>query len=256
MNWMQETLTAVCISRQTEAWGISAIPFYCYTDNWKPFGREKTRERVQYLASRRNDAVKTALEAFPATEHVMMIDSYYLRFLEQTKQLIHDYGIVGLKNPLVMGASTWSLNKTRIRSFVHFWDTWTTPEATIRFYGKNKFERARQMIGRREVNAVGACYIYPRIVWENKGYGLPSDWTPDYGCEHNYLCENARRKGIGVYLDYDVKLWREPTVYPPIKRIRCSAGEFLRGKMQPGNKTTKDNGQAYPRIIGLKSDNV
>ncbi|HEV2119227.1 MAG TPA: hypothetical protein VGS11_03825 [Candidatus Bathyarchaeia archaeon] len=228
---MQETLTAVCISKQIERWGISSVPFFCYTDNWKPFGREKTRERVQYLASRRNDAVRGALETFPATEHVLMIDSYYLRFLDQAKQLISDYTSASQKDPCIMGASTWALNKTRIRPFVHFWDTWTTPEATIRLYGRKKFEQARQIIGLRKVKAVGACYIYPRIVWERGGYGLPSDWTPEYGCEHNYLCDISRRNGITACLNYSVKLWREPTVYAPIKRLRCSAGELLRGKM-------------------------
>jgi len=214
-----------------ETWEIGSIPFYCYTDNWKPFGREKTRERVQYLASRRNGAVEAAVNSFPKTEHILMIDSYYIRFLEETKQLISNYLSLGKETKCIIGASTWSLNKTRIRPFVHFWDTWTTPEASVRFYGKSKFERARQMIGQREVKAVGACYIYPRMVWENGGYGVPSNWTPDYGCEHNYLCENAKRDGVTAYLNYDVKLWREPTVYPPTKRIRCSAGEFLRGKM-------------------------
>lgn len=131
----------------------------------------------------------------------------------------------------MMGASTWVLIKTRIRPFVHFWDTWTTPEATVKFYGRNKFDQASQIGGWKQVQAVGACYAYPRGVWEDGGYGIPFDWTSDYGCEHNYLCENARRNGVAVYLDYNVKLWREPIVYPAIKRFRCSAGEFLKGRM-------------------------
>src|SRR5439155_1247755 len=69
---------AVCISRNQETWEIKGLPFYNYTKGWKPFQHEQTAERVAYLAERRNTAVAKALDLFPETQHILMIDSYYL----------------------------------------------------------------------------------------------------------------------------------------------------------------------------------
>src|SRR6266571_4360469 len=78
---MKENIVAVCISGKQEAWGIPEIPFYCHAEGFKEFPHYppvKTRERIQYLAMRRNMAHKQALERNPHAEHFLSIDSYYL----------------------------------------------------------------------------------------------------------------------------------------------------------------------------------
>jgi hypothetical protein len=143
-----------------------------------------------------------ALKAFPDTEYILMIDSYYLNQLDQVRILLREYDGKG-----ILGGGIWVLDKTRLSPRVRFWDTWTTPELTNMKY-------ISHMTGRVPVRAVGACYLYPRRIWEKVGYGIPEDL---HGCEHNYLCE---RSGSEVYLSLGVRLWRRPVVYSWPKRLR------------------------------------
>src|SRR5207245_1965255 len=69
-------ISAVCISRNPESLSIGDLPYHDHTEGWKPFGHEKTKERVSYLAKRRNDAVARTLAMFPETQHILMIESY------------------------------------------------------------------------------------------------------------------------------------------------------------------------------------
>ncbi len=203
-------VVSVCISRD---YLDSPLPnFFCYTAGYKPFGRSKTKERVEYLAARRNAAVEAALKRFPDAEHILMVDSYYVFQLAAIKRLLDDYVRT---RKLILGASTWWVDKTRITPRIRFYDIWTT-----RGQERKAGNRAR---GIAEVNAVGACYVFPRSFWAARRYGIPHDWTPDYGCEHNFLCE-----GQSCFLDYDAKLYREPIIYSMSKRIRCSLGSLRR----------------------------
>jgi hypothetical protein len=131
-----------------------------------------------------------------------MIDSYYVNQSDQVRILLAEYNG---KN--ILGGGVWVLDKTRLSPRIRFWDTWTTPELA-------KMKYIPQMTGRVSVRAVGACYLYPRNIWEKIGYGVPEDL---HGCEHNYLCEMSR---LGVYLSLDVSLWRKPLVYSWPKRVR------------------------------------
>ena len=72
-------ISAVCISRNPEGLSIPSLPYHNYTEGWKPYEHEKTKERVSYLAERRNRAVGETLALLPETKHVLMIDSYYLQ---------------------------------------------------------------------------------------------------------------------------------------------------------------------------------
>ena len=56
------------------------VPFYWHTENWRDIDREggNLREKLQYRADRRNEAVSTALERNPDTTDIIMIDSFYL----------------------------------------------------------------------------------------------------------------------------------------------------------------------------------
>lgn len=211
-------ITAVCISRNDETWHIPEIHFCCYTKGWKPFGHEKSKERLSYLADRRNEAVYEALTLFPDTAHILMIDSYYLTQRDEIIHLINEYMGLCSKQACILGASTWRTYTTYLRSKNLFYDSWTTPEAA-----NLRWDDVRQKGGLLRVSAVGACYVFPRFVWEKVRYGAPLDLN---GCEHNWLCE---RSGLPVFLSLNEKLWREPLIYPWLKRVRWSLhlGRFV-----------------------------
>jgi hypothetical protein len=206
--------SAVCISRSQETWEIQGLPFYNYTEGWKPFQHEQTRERVSYLAGRRNAAVARALGLFPDTEYILMIDSYYLHQPEQVIGLLRDYVELTKSNHIggcILGASTWFYDQRRIMPRYRFYDSWTTPEG-IRL----NLTDVEHSGGTMKVKSVGACYVYPRWVWEKVRYDVLEDL---HGCEHNWLCEHS---GLPVYLSLSRRLSRGPVRYPWTKRIRVN----------------------------------
>src|SRR5690349_20331893 len=155
---------SVCISRNLETWGISEVPFYNHAEGWKPFQHEQTAERVQYLAERRNTAVARALDLYPETQHVLMIDSYYLHQDEQIRGLIRDYAEMTVSNPprgCILGASTWFYDLRRVRAQYRFYDGWTTPEGN-----PLKLREVERSGGVIRVKSIGSCYLFPRWVWE------------------------------------------------------------------------------------------
>ena len=211
---MERNTTAVCISRHMETWDIPELSFLCFTENWRPFGHEKSKDRIAYLAERRNSAVTKALSTFPLTQHILMIDSYYVHQRERVRKLVKEYfelsSSAGFESCIV-GASTWILDKTKIRPRDRFYDYWTTPE------GLNlNWKDVRKKGGVIQVRAVGGCYMYPRSVWERMSYGVPDDL---HGCEHNWLCEKS---ALPVLLTLNVALWRDPIVYSWPRRLRSS----------------------------------
>jgi hypothetical protein len=213
-NVTNTQISAVCISRNPETWDISGVSFHNYTEGWKPFRHEKTIERVHYLAERRNAAVARALILYPSTEHLMMIDSYYIHQSNQINGLVREYERLNLgheQGGCILGASTWILDKTRIKSRLRFYDGWTTPEGS-----KLKLREVEKNGGVIRVSAVGGCYLFPRWVWEKTRYGVPEDL---HGCEHNWLCEHSQ---LPVFLSLNQRLWREPAEYPWLKRARVS----------------------------------
>jgi hypothetical protein len=204
----------VCISRNPEGLSIRDLPYHNYTEGWKPYGHEKTKERVSYLAERRNRAVAETLALFPETKHVLMIDSYYLQQEKQIRKLIKEYLDMTLtthREGCILGASSWIYDKTRIWPRHRFYDGWTTPEGS-----SLRLEKVEKDGGMIRVKAVGGCYLYPRWVWEKIRYGVPEDL---HGCEHNWLCEYS---GLPILLSQNVMLWRQPIAYSRRKRIRMS----------------------------------
>jgi hypothetical protein len=218
---LSKGVCAVCISRNPETWDIADVPFHNYTQGWKPFQHEQTTDRVHYLAERRNIAVGRALDLFPETQHILMIDSYYLHQDDQIRGLIRDYAEMTHSNHpggCILGASTWFYDLRRVRPRYRFYDGWTTPEGNqLRLAG---VERRGGII---RVKSVGSCYIYPRWVWERNRYGVVEDL---HGCEHNWLCE---RSELPVYMSLKRRLSRGPIRYPWAKRIRVSLhlGRFI-----------------------------
>ncbi len=182
-----------------------------------------TRERIEYLANRRNKAVENALRDHPNSRHILMIDSAYVSQVDAVTKLIEDY--LACDAPLIMGGTTWALHKRTIRPRIAYYDYWSTIEARfIRFEFEPETDGLvgyfrRPLPNLMPVRSVGGCYIFPRSVWDrNVRYGVLDDL---HGCEHNFLCEKS---GLPVYLDFNVRLWREPRAYPWTKRLRVSLG--------------------------------
>lgn len=205
-EFLKNTL-AVCISWKSETWSVREVPFHCEVSDGHPYPRVKTRERVAHLASRRNEALRQALGLYPNTEHVLMVDSYYLAQTNEIRKLLFEYAHLCASEECLLGASTWFQDRTRIVPRIRFWDSWITPEAAHLRLPANRTE-ANWM----RVRAVGACYAFPRKVWEAHPYSVPA-----HGGEHTALCESS---GLAVWLSLGVQLWREPIVYPWGKRIR------------------------------------
>ena len=207
-------ISAVCISRYPEGLSIPGLPYHNYTEGWKPYGHEKTKERVSYLAERRNRAVGETLALLPETKHVLMVDSYYLQQGEQIRKLITEYiemSLLTYRTGCILGASSWIYDKTRIRPKYRFYDSWTTPE------GVNlRLKEVEREGGLLSVKAVGGCYLFPVSVWQKIRYDVPEDL---HGCEHNWLCEHS---GLPVFLSLNERMWREPITYPRGKRVRMS----------------------------------
>ena len=170
---MRENIVAVCISGKQEAWSIPEIPFYCHTEGYRDFPHYppvKTRERIRYLAERRNAAHKRALELHPNTEHFLSIDSYYLSYVHEIQHLLQEYSNYNAE--CVLGATNWFSDYSRIPLKLRYWDTWATPEMRDKRF--DYYPRHEGMPeGWESVRGCGGFAVYPRWVWERRGYGVP-----------------------------------------------------------------------------------
>jgi len=202
---IKRNITAVCISRKEENWQVPEVPFYCHTEGYIDFPHYpplKTRDRILYLAARRNDAHKRALELHPETEHFASIDSYYAKYPQAIRGLIGEYR--SFSDDCILGVSNWYWDHSKIPMKVRYWDTWATPEMKNRRYNYYPVHEGLPK-GWERVGACGGFAIYPRWVWEKRGYGIPEPF-PEAGNEVNYLCQCP---GIKSYLTLNVKVFRE-----------------------------------------------
>ncbi len=221
-------VVAVCISWKHEIWSVPDVPFHCHVSDGKAFPRVKSKERVAHLANLRNRALSEALSSYPGAQHVLMIDSYYLAQTEQIKKLLLEYASGSPSEERIVGASTWFQDRTRIRPRIRFWDNWITPEAA------NLKLPIRENPGWIRVRAVGACYVFPRRIREERHYNVP-----DEGGEHVYLCVES---GLPVWLSLNVRLWRDPVVYTRRKRLRHS---LHLGRLRSKSEAHQEAGHAH-----------
>src|SRR5690349_17714245 len=118
---MKRNIVAVCISGKQEKWSISEIPFYCHTEGFNEFPHYppvKTRERIEYVATRRNTAHKRALELNPNAEHFLSIDSYYLAEIEEIRCLLKEYS--EYEGECILGATNWFQDYSRVPSTIRY----------------------------------------------------------------------------------------------------------------------------------------
>jgi len=221
---MKQNIAAVCISGREENWSVGKVPFYCHTEGYKEFAHYppvKTWERVKYLADRRNTANKKLLKLHPDTEHFLSIDSYYLDQVHEIRLLIKEYANYNMD--CVLGATNWFLDGSKYPSRVRYWDTWATPEMRRKSY--HYYPRHEQIpAGWERVAGCGGFTLYPRWLWQKRGYGIPEPF-PDAGNEVNYLCNYP---GIPSYVTFNVKARRETPKElldrSFIKRLRTTVG--------------------------------
>jgi hypothetical protein len=221
---MKTNITAVCISGKEESWHVNETPFYCYAMGFKDFPHYppvKTRERVEYLSTRRNDAHRKALELIPDTQHFLSIDSYYLDQVAEVRSLLKEYQ--AFTADCVLGATNWFLDCSKIPSKIRYWDTWATPEMKKKSY--NYYPRNEGLPeGWEKVRGCGGFAIYPRWLWEQRGYGVPEPF-PEAGNEVNYLCNFP---GIPSYVTFNVRAHRatpeEVLKRSLVNRLRTTIG--------------------------------
>jgi len=197
-------ITGVCISEKKQTLSVD-IPFVSYTEGYRPTASRDSNDsaRITYLTGRYNNAVTYALKNYPDTEHLLVIDHYYLPFPSEVQLLMRDY----LKlNGAIVGASIWYWAKKRIRPWIAYYDTLSAPE----FRGRSWRNIRSLPSGIIPVSGVGACWIFPRKVWErSQGFDVPS--PPQAGSSR---CLDT--SGYRIMLDCNSRLWRTHETNPAI----------------------------------------
>ena len=229
-------ITAVAIGRpgqlslgdQAQFW--EGMPLYYHTRDWHDIDREAAglREKLEYRAQRRNVAVILALEQYPDTEHLMMIDSFYLsqpgigRLVKRYRQLAD-----ACLGPVVWGRMRVNLSQV-LHSPIRFYDGWATPELRWCPYGwrpdKDMLTSQAELPlkGLYRVSSIAGCYLFPRSIWDKGArYEVPEDL---HGCEQNGFHESHRLK---KYVDFSVEFWRTKR-YGLVHCARISLGNWLR----------------------------
>jgi hypothetical protein len=200
----KNVMTAVCISKERQSFSLP-IPFVSYTANYRPITHRDNNDmaRITYMTDRYNAAVKVAIETNPNTEHVLLIDHYYLPFFRQLQILIDDY--CRLEN-VILGASIWYWARRRIRPWIAYYDTLSVPE----FQGKKWWNTGSLPTGIIPVTGVGGCWIFPRQVWaKTGGFGIPT--PPQAGGSRG-----MNTAGYRTLLDCNCLLWRTHETNPDI----------------------------------------
>jgi hypothetical protein len=198
------TITAVCISREKQSFSLD-IPLISYTEGYRDIVHHNNydMERVSYLTLRYNSAVTRALESYPQTKHVLMVDHYYLPFAKEIMRLIEDY--LGLKRT-ILGGAIWYWNRRRIPAWIAYYDTLSIPEFRNRRWWSNR-SLPKGLI---PVTGVGGCWVFPREVWETtRGFSIPD--PPQAGGSR---CLDS--SGYDILLDCNCKLWRSHETNPDI----------------------------------------
>lgn len=201
--------------------------YYCYTKSWTTkyqgvYKRDKSRERVEYMAQLKNNAIDEALSEFPQTRFIAVVEAYYLS-QPGFERLVEDYFRHGYWHDTVLGASTWFYDRSRIIRRTVFYDGWSCPE----YRGYKSLRPPPLITGIVRVSSVGSCIIFPRHIWTGGArFEVPHDFPE--GCHYNHFC---RASGMPVYLDMNAKLWQTSKNNPDIpdnrpwqKRLQTSLG--------------------------------
>ena len=212
---------AVTISKKPETFDLG-IPFYCLSEESRLDRYAQQREETYYVCEKRNRAMEKALEKYPASTHVLSLDSYYIHQNAALKQLLTTYDALD-NDSIILGAPIWYYRKNRlIDNRPKFYDSWGSPElVNLRPWDAERFPQIIQ------VPSIGNCVIFPVWVWRKYSFITPEPF-PHMGSCYTRLCKLS---GLPVLIDTQAKLIRDPTnnpeaYYPFMKRFRVSAGHF------------------------------
>ena len=209
-------IVAVTISKEPIDWPLQGIPHYVSYESIHAT-RNNPYRYVSEMARIRNQAVKTALELYPMTEHVLVCDSYYVEQPAALRQLISDYN-----GECLLGGALWGLNRVTFpqvfKCQIEWCDTWSVPDCAGHRYSldTHHYKTVNHRTGLWNVSSVGGVFIFPRQVWEDgTRFGVYEDL---HGCEFNYFCEHTN---LPKMVDFNAAFFRE-TVYPALKCLRVS----------------------------------
>jgi len=217
-------VVAVCISKYNELWQVPGVPFYCYTEGYRPILHHDNNdpERIQYLTGRYNRAIELALQKFPESEHILVADSYYLPFVSQIRGLLTKYSTLEAS---ILGASIWYWDRSHIRACIRYYDTLSVWDMR----GRKWYAEKDLPSGLIRVNGVAACFVFPVDVWVASGqFSIPYT-EPQAGGTRG-----LKTAGYRILLDCEDRLWRTHANSPGIaefplwKRVRYSLGDLRR----------------------------
>lgn len=218
-------LVAVTISRHEESWDLPDVPWYCLVRDEDILGEgSPPRRYITYLAEKRNEAVKLALEKYPDATDIIICDTYYLHQIEGLNRLISDYQKIRSQG-VALGGAIWGTIRLKLEHYfrrprIEWYDKWAVPElAFVPYRWRPETDVVARMFtpplpGLYYTSALSGVAIWPRSVWDKGArFGVNDDL---HGCEMNRFYESA---GIPRYIDLDAVFWRR-TVYPLSKCIR------------------------------------
>jgi hypothetical protein len=197
---------AVCISKNAMAWRIPEIAFYCDTTGYRPITHHDNNDlsRISYLTDRYNKAIQKALEKHPGPQNLLVVDSYYVEFVQEIRRLVSHYGSF---EHAILGASIWYWDKTRIRPRIAYYDTLSVKEFRNKTWNSLK-QLPNGLVG---VRGVGGCFIFPYALWQaSHGFSIPYP-EPQAGGSRGLKTE-----GYKILLDCDCRLWRSHANNPGI----------------------------------------
>jgi hypothetical protein len=192
----------ICISTTPVSDPLVDVPFFSLVEDSKPFPRQfqkTSRDRINYVADKKNRANAIGLTLYPDTTHILNIESYYMPQRKSIIKLVESYETLDNDN-LILGAPTWFYQRNRVLRRAHFYDTWACPEMDPSPVYLLKAPEG----GIAQVSSVGSCVIYPRWIWEKYGFHNPEPF-PEAGIFYNYLFQKS---GLPVLIDFRVKFWR------------------------------------------------
>ena len=192
------SIIAVCISDKNQMWDLPEIPFYCHIEGYdaKFTPRDNNNmHRINYFNKRYGDAINTVIQKYPQCTDLLLIDTPFLQNKAQINDLVSRYY---QHTSVILGASIWCWERTRIIKWIRYYDFLSVPELAppLRWYKEKDLP-----VGLMRTTGVGKCWIFSRKIWERTGrFLMPSPMQAG-----GSRCLDTT--GYEVLLDCDTRLW-------------------------------------------------
>jgi len=150
------SIIAVCISDKNQMWDLPEIPFYCHIEGYdaKFTPRDNNNmHRINYFNKRYGDAINTAIQKYPRCTDLLLIDTPFLQNKAQINDLVSRYY---QHTSVILGASIWCWERTRIIKWIRYYDFLSVPELAppLRWYKEKDLP-----VGLMRTTGVGKCWI-------------------------------------------------------------------------------------------------